>query len=252
MRSIALTTSLALILVAGGIKSAQADSHTSSDPLSTALADASRSEADRKRDAGRKPADVIRFLGIAKGMSVIDLIAASGYYTEVLSLTVGSSGTVYAQNPPRVLQFRDGANDKAMTARLADDRLANVVRLDTALADAGLEPHSLDAAITGLNFHDVYNNDPAAATAWLGTIRTLLKPGGVFGIIDHFGDAGADNAKLHRIEEQLVIEAVEAAGFEVEATSDVLRSPSDDRTKGVFDPSVRGNTDRFLLKLRSP
>ena len=252
MRSIALATSVALILVAGSIESARADSHTSSDPLSTALGDTSRSEADRSRDAGRKPADVIRFLGIEEGMSVIDLIAASGYYTEVLSLAVGPSGTVYAQNPPRVLQFRDGANDKAMTARLADDRLANVVRLDTELSDTGLEPHSLDAAITGLNFHDVYNNDPAAATAWLGAIRMLLKPGGVFGVIDHMGDAGADNAKLHRIEEQLVIEAVEAAGFEVEATSDVLRSPSDDRTKGVFDPSVRGKTDRFLLKLRSP
>ena len=80
----------------------------------------------------------------------------------------------------------------------------------------------------------------------------LLKPGGVFGVIDHFGNAGADNAQLHRIEERLVIDAVEAAGFQVEATSDVLRNPSDDRTRGVFDPSVRGKTDRFVLRLRSP
>ena len=252
MRSITIATSVALILSAGGLGSARADSHGSSAALGMALADTSRSEGDRSRDAGRKPADVIRFLGIEEGMSVIDLIAASGYYTEVLSLAVGPSGTVYAQNPARVLQFRDGANDKAMTARLADDRLANVVRLDREMSDPGLEPHSLDAAFTALNFHDVYNNDPAAATAWLRAIRMLLKPDGVFGIIDHLGKAGADNAKLHRIEEQVVVDAVEAAGFVVEATGEVLRNPSDDRTKGVFDPSVRGKTDRFLLRLRSP
>ncbi len=252
MRSITIATSVALILIVGGLGSSRADSHGSSAALGTALADTTRSEADRNRDAGRKPADVIRFLGIEEGMSVIDLIAASGYYTEVLSLAVGASGTVYAQNPAIVLQFRDGANDKAMTARLAEDRLANVVRLDREMSDTGLEPHSLDAAITALNFHDVYNRDPAAASAWLGAIRMLLKPGGVFGVIDHLGDAGADNAKLHRIEEQLVVDAVEAAGFVVEARNEVLRNSSDDRTNGVFDSSVRGHTDRFVLKLRSP
>ena len=71
-------------------------------------------------------------------------------------------------------------------------------------------------------------------------------------MIDHIGNSEADNATLHRIEERLVIDAVEAAGFRVEATSDVLRNSDDDRTKGVFDPSVRGHTDRFVLRLRSP
>ncbi len=252
MRSIRIATSVALLLSASALGSARADSHGSSAALSKALADTSRSEVDRNRDAGRKPADVIRFLGIEEGMHVIDLIAASGYYTEVLSLAVGPTGTVYAQNPPSVLQYRDGAADKAMSVRLADSRLANVMRLDREMSDTGLKPDSLDAAITALNFHDIYNDDPAAAASFLKAVRMHLKPGGVLGVIDHFGSAGADNAKLHRIEEQLVIDAVEAAGFVVEATSDVLRNPSDDRTTGVFDPSVRGKTDRFVLKLRSP
>ena len=108
------------------------------------------------------------------------------------------------------------------------------------------------AAVAALNFHDIYNDDPAAASAWLAAIRGLLKPGGVFGVIDHIGNSEADNATLHRIEERLVIDAVEAVGFRVEATSDVLRNSDDDRTKGVFDPSVRGHTDRFVLRLRSP
>ena len=121
------------------------------------------------------------------------------------------------------------------------NRLANVVRLNREMSDTGLEPHSVDAAVTALNFHDIYNDDPAAASAWLAAIRGLLKPGGVFGVIDHIGNSEADNATLHRIEERLVIDAVEAVGFRVEATSDVLRNSDDDRTKGVFDPSVRGH-----------
>jgi predicted methyltransferase len=73
----------------------------------------------------------------------------------------------------------------------------------------------------------------------------------VLGVIDHAGNPGADNAELHRVEEKLVREAARAAGFEVES-SDLLRNPEDDRSKNVFDPAVRGRTDRFLLKLRRP
>lgn len=98
--------------------------------LAAALASEDRAAADRARDAGRKPAEVVAFLGIGSGMTVMDLIAAGGYYTEVLSLAVGPTGKVYSQNPPRVLQFRDGANEKALSARLADGRLPNVERVN--------------------------------------------------------------------------------------------------------------------------
>jgi predicted methyltransferase len=226
--------------------------HHEAGELRSALANSSRSEADKSRDAGRKPADVLTFLGIGKGMTVMDVIAAGGYYTEVLSIAVGPEGKVYAQNPAAVLQFRDGANDKAMTARLADHRLVNVVRWDHELTAIGLDAGSLDAAITALNFHDIYNRDPAAAVGMLQVIRGLLKPGGVFGIIDHSGSPGANNAELHRIDPAKVMEAVQAAGFELAGDSDLLANPADDRTQMVFAPGVRGNTDRFLLKLVKP
>jgi len=63
-------------------------------------------------------------------MTVMDLLASGGWYTEVLSVAVGPEGTVYAQNPPMLLGFNDNAYDKAITARLADNRLPNVIRLD--------------------------------------------------------------------------------------------------------------------------
>jgi predicted methyltransferase len=213
---------------------------------------ATRSAEDRARDAGRKPAEVIAFLGIEEDDTVVDLIAAGGWYTEVLSLAVGPEGKVYAQNTAFALQIRDGANDAAMTARLADDRLANVERLDRELDALGLAPGSVDAALTALNFHDVHDGGSAEQTAaLLATVYAFLKPGGMFGLIDHAGVAGADNAKLHRIEEKLVRDAALAAGFRVES-SDLLRNPADDHTRGVFDPEIRGKTDRFLLKLTKP
>jgi len=139
-----------------------------------------------------------------------------------------------------------------MTARLTDDRLPNVERLDREIDATGIEPGSLDAAITALNFHDIYNTDPAAATGMLQVIRSLLKPGGVLGIVDHQGNAGAANADIHRMEMEKAVEAAKAAGFDVAGTSDVLANPDDDRTQMVFAPDVRGKTDRFLLKLVNP
>jgi predicted methyltransferase len=104
-----------------------------------------------------------------------------------------------------------------------------------------------------LNFHDIYNSRGAeAAQAFLTNVRDLLKPGGTLGIIDHFGSAEGDNTALHRIELSMVLAAVKAAGFELEATGELLRNAADDRSLNVFDPSVRGHTDRFVLKLRKP
>lgn len=212
-----------------------------------------RPAKDIARDAGRKPAQVLTFLGVQPGMTAIDLIAASGYYTEVLSAAVGSKGTVYAQNNDYVLKMRNGANDKAMTKRLAGNRLPNVIRLDKGISDLGIEPASIDLGITALNFHDIYNGSGAdAALGFLKAAFAALKPGGVLGIIDHQGKADSDNSKLHRIHSALVKQTATQAGFKIEAESDLLANPDDNHTKKVFSPKIRGKTDRFLLKLRKP
>jgi predicted methyltransferase len=221
--------------------------------LAEALASPDRPGDDQARDPGRKPAEVIEFLGIGPGMTAIDLIAAGGYYTEVLSAAVGPAGKVYAQNGEYVLKLRDGANDKAISARLAGGRLANVERLDREMSDLGLAPASVDAAVTALNFHDIYNaRGEQAAGDFLAAAYRLLKPGGVLGLIDHAGNPDEDNKELHRIEEARVEAAVKAAGFLIEASSDLLRNPDDDRSQGVFAAGLRGNTDRFLMRLRKP
>jgi predicted methyltransferase len=152
-----------------------------------------------------------------------------------------------------VLQFRDGAHDKALTARLADGRLGNVERIDVALDESSIAKSSVDFAMTALNFHDVYNKDgEEAALAFMASVYAVLKPGGIFAVIDHVGNAGVDNKSTHRIDPALAKAAAASAGFVVEAEGDVLSHPEDDHTKMVFDPTIRGETDRFVLKLRKP
>jgi len=246
---------LTLLGVAGCSSTNDTSMVSESNDLSMRLATGTRSAEDKARDGGRRPADVVAFLGIEPGMTVIDILASGGYYSEVLAEAVGPDGKVYAQNIDFVLKMRDGVNENAISARLADGRLPNVERLDRNFDDLGLAPGSVDVAVTALNFHDLLDGrGPEAAHDILLAIREILTPGGVLGLIDHAGVPGADeaNEKLHRIEEARVNVAVEAAGFTIEATSDVLRNPDDDRTQSVFSPGLRGQTDRFVLKLRKP
>lgn len=217
-----------------------------------ALAAADRSEEDVQRDLGRKPAQVASVLGFGPGMTIMDVIAGGGYYSESLAAIVGPSGTIYAQNPQVILKMRDGANDIAMKKRLAGGRLPNVVRWDRELQALGLAPNSLDGAITALNFHDVYNRDPKTAAQMLKTLFGVLKPGAILGVIDHVGVEGQDNSKLHRMRKVDAIAVAQQAGFVVAADSDLLANAQDDHTTFVFDPIIRGNTDRFLLKLVKP
>jgi len=222
--------------------------------FATGIANASdRSDEDKARDMHRKPAEVLEFLGLKPGDTVVDIWASGGWYTEVLSNAVGDEGHVYSQNAPSVLQFRESVYDKALTERLAGGRLGNVERIDVVLAESSIAENSVDLAITALNFHDVYNGNGAeAAEIFMASVYAVLKPGGVFAVIDHAGNADADNTDIHRIDPELAKAAATEAGFIVEAESDLLSHPDDDHTKMVFDPTLRGETDRFILRLRKP
>ena len=221
--------------------------------LSAALSNSeTRAEADKVRDTGRKPAQVVSFLGIDEGMTVIDLVAVAGYYTEVLSHAVGASGKVYMQNSPQAFAGDRGERTlAAVEARLANSRLANVERLDQEVSNLGLAPNSVDAALMALEMHELVNSDdPDAAASFFAAIRTVLKPGGILGIVDHAGNPANDNKAIHRAVEAQVVAQAEAAGFSLDGTSDILRNPGDDRTAMIFGPDMRGKTDRFVLRLQ--
>jgi predicted methyltransferase len=209
-----------------------------------------RSPADRALDDGRKPAEVLAFFGIRPGMHVAELGAGLGYTSELLARIVGPKGIVYAQNNRFIL---DRFAEAPWSARLQKPVMKNVVRVDREFDDPlPPEARDLDAVVMILFYHD---------TVWLGADRArmnaavfrALKPGGVFAIADHSAKPGAGLSEvqtLHRIEESALRKEVEAAGFRLKASSDLLRNPSDTRDwndSPLAAGERRGTSDRFVL-----
>ena len=215
--------------------------------METALLSPERPFEDKERDAARRPIQTVQFLGIETGDTVIDVIAAGGWFTEVLSAAVGPSGKVLAQNP----EFFVSQPNFAATEKARHDRLGNVQAVHGELAAAGIVAQA-DAAVTALNLHDIYNGQggEAAAVAFAKGVYDALKPGAVFGVIDHVGIEGQNNAQFHRLQVAQARDVLTKAGFTIEAESDILRNPGDDHTKPVRDMARR--TDQLLIRARKP
>jgi len=218
------------------------------------VAAADRSDPDRELDAGRKPAELLTFVGVAPGMRVLDLAASGGYTTELLARMVGDTGQVYGENPKFILGF---AEDK-WSQRLQKPVMKHTSRVDAELDGVWpAEVKALDLVTLVLFYHD---------TVWLKTDRAkmnanvfaALKPGGIYAIVDHSAKAGDGVSvaqTLHRIEESVVKDEVTKAGFVLDAEADFLREPGDARDWSP-SPKVagerRGKSDRFALRFKKP
>ena len=222
-----------------------------------ALANPARPAADRTRDKARQSAAVLRFFRLAPGMTVLDLYSGGGYYTELLSYIVGSTGRVVAHNNTPYLSFAQAD----LAGRFAPGRLPNVERLLAENNELQLPAARFDAVVMTDVYHDIYFVDDKAGLSRIDGPRLLaeilksLKPGGVLGVVDHAALAGAPpetGGTLHRIDPALLKREIVAAGFVLDAESDVLVNPNDDRTKSAFDPSVQGRTDQVVLRFRKP
>jgi predicted methyltransferase len=202
------------------------------------LANPERPQNERALDASRKPEEVLSFYGVKPGMKVADLLAARGYYTAVLSQAVGEKGLVYSVN---------NRHRPELEERLKHPAYANVRRLDSLALPANAD---LDFALIHLNYHDL----PAATRASLNKmVFAALKPGGVYGIVDHSAKDGSGEEavkSLHRIDKALVVKEVTAAGFSPAGEADIFKNPKDDRTMSVLKD--RGTSDRFVLRFQKP
>jgi predicted methyltransferase len=223
--------------------------------IRAAIAAPDRTDADRALDAGRKPGEVLAFFGVAPGQRIGELFAGGGYTSELLARIVGPSGAVYSENTKELL---DKFLRKPWTARIARPAMKPVVSVERPVDDPfPPEARDLDAVITILNYHD---------TVWMKADRAkmnaavfrALKPGGVYGIVDHSAVAGHgidDAGTLHRIDEDVVKREVAAAGFKLDGESDVLRNPDDKRDWNGSPRAAgarRGTTDRFVLRFVKP
>ena len=240
------TCSLAALTLASGAAAAAAD-------VAAALAHPDRPTADAAADATRKPAQVLAFAGLETGMDVFEMEAAGGYYTEILSRSVGPNGSVVLQEAPGLMSFVGDGID----LRTANNRLANV-RVSLSNFDA-LEaednsidmvtwiqgPHELGFAPEGINL-----GDPAGA---FREIVRVLKPGGVLLAVDHIAENGTGleaGSSTHRVAESVITQMATQAGLSVLRSSDLLKNSADPLTAHVYDASIRGKTSQFMVLYR--
>jgi predicted methyltransferase len=206
------------------------------------LTSESRPLEDRVRDGARRPYQVMQLLGVDAGMTLLDVGAGGGWFTRVLSAATGPDGKVIAQFGARALQRENGQVQKDLAASLGNTEafFGNVAELP-----AG----SVDAAVAALNMHHM---NAERAGPYLKDIFNVLKPGGRAAVIDHVGLRTIDNSQLHRIVPDDVKAWIEAAGFEIDAESDILRTTADDHTLSVDDPRLGRDVDQFLFIVRKP
>lgn len=223
--------------------------------IAAAVADSNRPDADKLRDANRKPAQTLEFLGVKPGEQVAELLPGGGYFTRIFSKAVGPAGHVYALVPERPANAPADMPDLAgkVKAIAADPNYSNVTVIIQPLNKLAT-PVPVDVLFTAQNYHDLHNF-PVDVVGFNKIILESLKPGGLYVVLDHSAAAGSGlqaTKTLHRIDADVVKQEVMAAGFEFVGASDVLANASDGRTAMVFDPSIRGKTDQFILKFRKP
>ncbi|MDB5449729.1 MAG: methyltransferase [Phenylobacterium sp.] len=222
--------------------------------VTAAVADKGRPEADTKRDADRKPAEMLQFAGVKPGQTVVDFLPGGGYFTRIFAKAVGPKGVVYAVYPPP----RAPADPSKPTpvpgavTIAADPAYANVKAVQATPASFAV-PQKADLVWTSQNYHDLHNNKGLDLAAFNKAVYDALKPGGVYVVLDHAAAPGADvTSTLHRIDPAVVRKEVEAAGFKFEGEDKTLANAADDHSKAVFDPALRGHTDQFVYKFRKP
>jgi predicted methyltransferase len=190
-------------------------------------------------------------------MRVLDLYAGGGYYTELLSYVISPKGSVVTHTNGAYLSFVG----ERFNARLGNNRLPSVEVLIAENNELDLPVETFDGVLMILSYHDIYYSNPANGWTKIDGPRLLaelygaMKPGAVLGIVDHHAETGAPRetgGTVHRIDPGIVVAELQAAGFVLEEKSDILRNMDDDYGKNVFDPAVRGRTDRFVLRFRKP
>jgi predicted methyltransferase len=247
-RNLMLAAVAALALGAVAAAQAQVPAH-----VTAALADKGRPAEDAAKDAARKAGETVALLEVKPGAKVADLVIGGGYFTHILAAAVGPNGQVVAYQPAEFIQFQAsyGENLKKVAAARP-----NVTPLSTGFGALDL-PDGLDAVLTVQNYHDLHLTPFPKDTASKvnAEIFKSLKPGGVYLVVDHVGAPGSGleaAMKVHRIEPSIVKQEVEAAGFKLESESQILRVSTDPHTASVFDASIRGKTDQFVMKFRKP
>ena len=251
------TTTLAIAAVAA-LLSAQLMAQPLSPAITAAVSDQTRPEKDTQQDKLRHPAELVAFSKVKAGDAVVDVVPGGGYWTRIFSTLVGPKGKVYAYVPAELAGFK---SDPVAVAKAIASEAGHGNVEQTSFPLAQQQPTSaystVDVVWTFENYHDFHDSFMKGADvgAFNLAVFKMLKPGGYYLVGDHAAATGSklkNTEDLHRIDPQEVKAEVEKAGFVFDGEIKVLANPDDDHSLKVFDPAIRGKTDRFVFRFRKP
>lgn len=205
-----------------------------------------------------KLSELIRFARIDAGATVIDVYPGDGDWTRVFSEIVAPEGRVDSFVPAEVAHFKN--DPLGLMRRLAKEPgRDNVEAVSADLVAMPQVTRPADVLWLHLFYHDLHTAliqaRGATAADFNRAVYERLKPGGCYVIVDHAAALGAGTSEaqsLHRIEPASVRKEVEAAGFVLDAESTLLANKDDPHTIKVFDPAIKGKTDRFVYRFVKP
>ena len=256
MKSTLLATALAAAVLSAAAPAASPPA--SSTAIAAAVANTHRPAKDTEQDAIRHPAELVAFSGVKAGDTVMDVWPGGGYWSRLFSPIVGAKGKVYAYVPAEIAEFK---SDPVKVAKAigSEPGYGNVEGISDPLAQPPPEHmfNKFDVIWTFENYHDFHDSfmKGASVDGFNQAVFKLLKPGGYYVIVDHAAAKGQGlnhTEDLHRIDPDTVKAEVEKAGFVLDKESSVLANTSDDHSLKIFDPAVKGKTDRFMLRFKKP
>ncbi|MDB5580445.1 MAG: methyltransferase [Bradyrhizobium sp.] len=205
-----------------------------------------------------KQSELIRFARVDAGSTVIDVYPGDGDWTRLFSDIVGPEGRVYSFVPAEVAHFKNDPVGLMRTLAKEPGR-ENVEAVSADLVALPEVTQPADVVWLHLFYHDLHTTliqaKGATAADFNRAVYERLKPGGSYVIVDHAAAAGSgtsDTQAMHRIDPATVSEEVEAVGFLLEAQSSMLANKGDPHSIKVFDPSIKGETDRFVYRFVKP
>jgi predicted methyltransferase len=205
-----------------------------------------------------KQAELIRFATVTAGTTVIDVYPGNGDWTRIFSDVVGPEGRVYSFVPGEVAHFKNDPVGLMRTLAQESGR-ENVDAVSSDVAAIAEAIPAADVVWMHLFYHDLHTPliqaKGATADTFNRAVFASLNSGGRYIIVDHAAASGSgttDTPSLHRIDPASVVEEVRAAGFVLDAQSDMLAKAEDMHAIKVFDPAIKGETDRFVYRFVKP
>lgn len=227
-----------------------------SSDITLALSNMYRPEAERARDTGRKPGEILAFYDLKKGMTVYEVGAGSGYYTDLMSQIVGQEGRIFAQYSKQSWNRSKEEFSTRFSTR------GNIVPYIGQRESLKLPDNSFDFVMVALIWHHMHYDEasgdvlPPKSQEFLANSLRLLKPGGTLAIIEHEAKEGSDRktaAQWHRSTKASTIADIVGHGFEYIGASEALQNPDDDLAnswRSTFEE--RDMSQRFVLKFMKP